>query len=515
MLGRNTRSGIYFQGNYELCISDSWEKKEVSYRAMGGINKSNGQTAIKGFQGKSANVNAALAPGLWQHVKVHFQAPTFDGNGNKLSNAKFVFVDLNGYRIHENISVPSPTEENMLERDVPLGPLVIRQANGPIAYRNFMVTELKVPKLSLANLSYKTYLKEFKGLEEIEDAVVSRSGTDTLLNVHLTGTEDAYGISYSGDLVVEEGDDYEINLFYTGGVLLNIDGKEVIKENAVDHQGRQQEIVRLDPGKHPLILHNIKAAPWYPPRLGLEINGSKLYGKTLHHFDSYPPNVKVVPPILLEAEGKPKLLRAFLAYNGAKPLLTHTIGVGIPDVPNYAYDLDKANLVAIWKGNYIDATNMWEGRGNGSLLPNGPLLWFPNGSPIIEKFSETEDSATSDTYPVLSSKGYEIDSENGLPVFKYAYNEIEFKDSIVPSDTSSSLVRTISFPSGLSNPIFYLIAKGAVTDYGNRIYRIENGKSNYYLKMVSEHELAPRKVGKQSAIFVNIDNEPIKYEIIW
>jgi hypothetical protein len=99
MLTKGSNSGIYLQGNYEVQLFDSWGKKSAKYNDNGGIyerwndSKPEGE---KGYEGYAPRFNVAKAPGLWQNIKISYQAPRFDANGKKTSNAVFLSIILNG-----------------------------------------------------------------------------------------------------------------------------------------------------------------------------------------------------------------------------------------------------------------------------------------------------------------------------------------------------------------------------------------------------------------------------------
>ncbi|GAL79481.1 putative large multi-functional protein [Algibacter lectus] len=114
LLPKGSNSGIYFQSRYEIQIFDSYGKDDVAYSDCGGIyqrwdeSKPKGE---KGYEGISPRVNATLPLGEWQTYDVIFRAPKFDQNGNKIKNAMFEKVVLNGQIIHENKEVTGATRE--------------------------------------------------------------------------------------------------------------------------------------------------------------------------------------------------------------------------------------------------------------------------------------------------------------------------------------------------------------------------------------------------------------------
>ena len=81
-------------------------------------------------------MNAAKAPGLWQHYKIIFHAPKFDSLGRKEKNAVFKEVWLNGVLLHENQEVTGPTRAAAFKDEKPKGPLMIQGDHGPVALKN-------------------------------------------------------------------------------------------------------------------------------------------------------------------------------------------------------------------------------------------------------------------------------------------------------------------------------------------------------------------------------------------
>lgn len=137
---KNSNSGVYFQGLYEVQVYDSYGKKEVSFSDCGGIyarwiNEQN-------VDGRPPRVNASKAPGEWQTFDVVFKAPRFDASGAKIANAKFVKVLHNGVLVHENADLPGPTRASMGNKEAPTGPLMLQGDHGPVAYRNIWIEPL-------------------------------------------------------------------------------------------------------------------------------------------------------------------------------------------------------------------------------------------------------------------------------------------------------------------------------------------------------------------------------------
>ncbi len=138
IVAKDSNSGVYFMGRYEVQIFDSWQK-ESPYPGIecGGIYERWDESRTpKGFEGHSPRVNASRAPGQWQSFDVVFRAPRFDAAGRKIANARFEKVVHNGVIVHEDVEVTGPTRAAAFDDERPLGPLMLQGDHGPVAYRN-------------------------------------------------------------------------------------------------------------------------------------------------------------------------------------------------------------------------------------------------------------------------------------------------------------------------------------------------------------------------------------------
>jgi hypothetical protein len=133
MVPKNSNSGIYVMGEYEVQVLDSFGKD---------ANPGPGDMgAIYGAQPpKSPKYKA---PGEWNSYEIHWQAPKFDAAGKKTANAKFLKVVLNGVTIHENLEMKGPTPGGVDGKEKPLGPLMFQGNHGPVAYRHIKIAPLK------------------------------------------------------------------------------------------------------------------------------------------------------------------------------------------------------------------------------------------------------------------------------------------------------------------------------------------------------------------------------------
>lgn len=139
MMAKNSNSGVYLQGRYEIQLFDSWTKLNPTFADCGGIYQrwDNQQVdGSKGYEGIPPMMNVAKAPGLWQHLKLKFRAPRFDEHGKKIGNARFEEVYLNGTLVQQQAAVTGPTLSSLFTDEKATGPIVFQGDHGAVAFRN-------------------------------------------------------------------------------------------------------------------------------------------------------------------------------------------------------------------------------------------------------------------------------------------------------------------------------------------------------------------------------------------
>ena len=141
MVSKDSNSGVYFMGRYEIQIFDSW-KKQSEYPGIecsGIYQRWDESRNPKGFEGHSPRVKVSKPPGQWQTFDVIFRAPRFDDDDRKVANARFEKVMHNGIVIHENVELTGPTRASTYNDEKATGPLMLQGDHGPVAYRNIRI----------------------------------------------------------------------------------------------------------------------------------------------------------------------------------------------------------------------------------------------------------------------------------------------------------------------------------------------------------------------------------------
>ncbi|WP_316811854.1 DUF1080 domain-containing protein [Pedobacter heparinus] len=345
LMAKGSNSGIYLQGNYEIQLKDSWGVTNPTSADNGGIyerwdeTKPDGQ---KGYGGYAPRQNASMAPGLWQHLKIAFQAPRFSTSGTKTANARILSVVLNGVVIHDNVELFGPTR-GAVGQEKALGSLRFQGDHGPVAFKNIRISRLPAELLS--------------------DGQKEKAGADPIYIDAATNT-------------------------------------------------------------------------------------------MIRSFVDVQPGLRVV----------------------------HAISVGSPKQVHYSYDLDNGLLLHGWHGDFIDATPMWDGRGNGTSRPRGAVTSFT--SKLIPAVAQLNNSGAA--WPVDSTgtgfrtKGYVMDNED-RPEFKYNIYGSQVTDAIKAKEDGKGLVRTISIDKALPNLYVLLANASSIQELSPGLYLV-NGQA-FYLEL--------------------------------
>ncbi len=137
-----SNSGVYMMGRYEVQIFDSYGRERFGWGDLGGLYARWDEENQRNYEGTYPLVNASRPPGVWQTMEMIFRAPRFDGDGNKLTNATFEKVWINGQLVLRNASTTGPTRAAPMEGEAPKGPVAIQGDHGPVAIRNFRAKPL-------------------------------------------------------------------------------------------------------------------------------------------------------------------------------------------------------------------------------------------------------------------------------------------------------------------------------------------------------------------------------------
>ena len=517
MMPKGSNSGIYLQGQYEIQLFDSWGVKVPKVHDCGAIYERWDDARGKGkegFEGHPPRQNVSFAPGLWQHMEISFLAPKFDVAGKKITNAKFVKVVQNGFLIHENVELLGPTRGAMLANEVAIGPIRIQGDHGEVAIKNFSYELLDKPLAILEKITYKYYEGKFEAIPATMPQKLVSQGNLEKINYRIAEKNSDFLIDFNGNLIIPETDLYSFNLPTTGIAQLKIDGKTLIDTKG--HKWRNEvnkNTYQLEKGSHSLQLVYARSFSWGGRALGLYIKREGTPSQPLHAYVSLPDPEPVGLIEVKNDPSKPVLQRSFVYFNGKKR--THAINVGTQNGVNYSYDLERAAILDIWRGKFLNATDMWYERGEPQIAEplSASIKLDGKNSVATSKGSAANIPDSLSVENEWIYKGYNFDG-NRNPVFKYAYKNETVTDKISAIADGSGLQREISFSNYLNNETYVRAGEAKeIKNMGTGTYLIDN----HYIR-VPQH-LAPIISEPDNngikKLLIPVISRNITYSIIW
>ncbi|MEZ4905450.1 MAG: family 16 glycoside hydrolase [Spirosomataceae bacterium] len=285
MMAQGSNSGIYLQGCYEIQLFDSWGTKQPRTYDVGAIyerwdeSRPDGQ---KGYEGHPARMNACRAPGLWQKLKIAFQAPRFDEKGTKTANAKVLKVELNGVVVQENVELTGPTRSGLTE-EVAQGPLLIQGDHGSVAFRNLVVKRYGNQVPQLKDLRYTQYDGILMSEPDFTKVKPVKEGKVEKLTYDMAGKPNGYLLRFTGKLNIPTAGEYRFQTVHNGGNgTLRINNQELINWKWWDGQGK----ATLPAGELPFEFIYNKNTDWAHSSLGLTVESDFNRAVELHSLGS-------------------------------------------------------------------------------------------------------------------------------------------------------------------------------------------------------------------------------------
>jgi 3-keto-disaccharide hydrolase len=517
MMPKGSNSGFYFQSRYELQLKDSWAAQTLKASDIGGIyfrwaNK-------KTYEGTAPPYNASRAPGLWQKVRAIFEAPQFevatDGTvGKKIKNAVFKEVWLNGSLMHKNIEVTGPTRSAPFSDERPTGPLMIQGDHGPVAFRNIRYRPFNNNKVTLKDLTVKQYKSESATYPDFATLEPVAQSTEKSLTLAPAFKTSGYALIYEGVMDAPEAGEYffELNMFIGQAKLLINDQPLFDMSNLSLFAGEpQRKSITLPKGDIAFKLVYNKVVKGGRRRLELRVTGPDMFVQNLHDHETR--IYRDVPPLKMPivADSVAQLQRGFMMHHQQKK--THIIAVGTPEKINYAFDLEVGALIKFWRGDFVDAANMWHGRGMHQLM-------VPLGSPLLLKsepvIAQLDNDST--TWPTAVDKfvslGYKLDN-NQLPSFVYQLAGADLTTSVQPF-TDGSIGAVVSSTVKTQQTVWMLLTSG------DHIKKLPDGvyhAGDHYIKPHSDEALGSiiRTNNGRQELLVKLPSgeHTVSYDIIW
>jgi Domain of Unknown Function (DUF1080) len=516
LLPKGSNSGIYLQGRYEIQLFDSWNAATPRPSDCGGIYERWDDArpeGKKGYEGHAPRLNACKAPNLWQHLEIEFRAPRFDPSGKKTSPAQFVSVRLNGALIHQNVYLSGPTRASAFNDEKATGPLLIQGDHGPVAFRNIKYAMLDDFAIKFKDLTYEYYEGDFNEFPKVQPSHLVRKGKAEAIDVKLADNPNKLCLVFTGKLDLTESNDYQFIIKKIGKAKLSIDGEEVIRSRDLF---QDYEVTRkLSAGEHTIVFSYLKDFSWAPTGMGLYIGKRNSRPQAMSTAASLPP-LPPTPLIDVKSASHPELIRSFMEHGGKKK--THVISVGDPSHVNYAYDLKQAGILEVWKGDFLNATDMWYERGEPQVATamGAPLLLPGRCALAFVAEAGTVLPDTLDDVKELVYKGYYLDGTRA-PVFQYAYKGLGFEDAIRPL-SGQGITRTLTFSGRPGETLLLRLGEGLqITQVSDNVYAVDDQR--YYIKINPVGKIKPaiRTSGTHKELVLDVTNisSPVSYTLYW
>ena len=375
LVAKGANSGIFLQSNYEIQIEDSWTLTNPVSSSNGGAHErwnNDKPEGEKGFDGFAPRQNVSKAPGLWQHIKVVFQAPKFDASGIKIANARLLSVDLNGVTIHENVELTGATRGGF-GTEKALAALRIQGDQGTVAFRNISISDIPVA----------------------------------------------------------------------------------------------------------------------PAQNGRRGGGGD--------------------PIYVDAPVN-TMIRSFVdVLPGVRSV--HAISVGGAQQTAYSYDLDNGTLLHGWHGGFLDATPMWDGRGNGTSRPLGSVTRFTSKPVLaISKLATPESAWVPDTAGTgFRTKGYVMDSQE-RPEFKYIIYGTKVTDAVKVMENGQGLTREVTIEQPAKDLYLLLGEVKDINEVSKGLYLVDD--KAYYLQFPNGEKPIVRDANGKKQLIIPIGSK-LNYSILF
>lgn len=506
MVSKGSSAALYFQGRYGIQLSDS-RKKDSSLLQCGAI--------LQRGRTKAGSLDAGKVPGLWQHLDVNFTAPRFDSSGNKLSDAVFKEVVLNGHLIHKNIAVTNTALDTVFKQEKNTGPLMVRSHHGAVAFRNLNYTAQSQPAIALSDMHYDVYKELSVRYDTLKNFTTERTGSTDSLSWRLG--ERKKQLVIAGNMNVAQDGDYVFKVRAGGPVYVLVDSSEVVD----NHQSKKYNSAYfgnryLQKGMHSfqVIYTN------YNDGLMLEYEGpvTSFTALTTPSSSRKPEDGS----LLKNVSNKPFFQKGLFRHNNK--VMPHIISVGIPGGLNYAYNQRTCNVLSAWRGKYPVPDIRRDSGAPEMQVPSGAPVEFKN-MPVLFSLAKP-DGPWPDTVQVNDSmytnKTYRLDT-TGLPVFLYRYANMNIEDYLYPDKENNGLVRQITMQSdSAAEPVYFMIGSGSFIErLPNGLYAIDD--KTYYVQILNAGDEKNVSIVKDDTgryrlllLLSALGNDaPFSYSIIW
>lgn len=478
MMPKGSNSGIYLMGRYEIQLFDSWQKANPTFADCGGVyqrwNPDLGK-GKEGFEGVAPLSNECRAPGLWQNLKISFEAPRFDASGKKIRNARFLEVRLNGVRIHGNIEVSGPTRAAAFQDEQAKGPLMIQGDHGLVAFRQLRLASYGTEEIRWKDLSYKVYTGPHSHISAFKSVKPRIEGKANALDLAHTQTSDEFLIEYEGKLQVPTGGWYHFAFEASGKYRIVVDGEVKLDTSKGGFWWNKREYDQeLAAGDHDIQISYFKKNQGTKAYMSFSYFGPGIRLKKLHSEASQAASFSG-GQVFLPSENQPYVQRSFFQYKDRK--MPYGLHVFTPQNIHFTLNVPTGRILKVWRNKPGEVTGMWVDRGHTQVLyPGGAELSLENPALLSLEAKPYPDTLVGTQS--LTWKGY-TQKPGDLPLFTYQMGDIEIKERFMPS--SRGILAELEFSPAKDQSIWHCLASGQQIEKVSENYFLVDGSYYIYL----------------------------------
>ena len=304
-----------------------------------------------------------------------------------------------------------------------------------------------------------------------------------IISTNIDGIPDnGFMATYSGIIHIKEPGKYQFKMTTRGGTgSLKINNQQLVYFG----NSHQDSSINLMGGDFPFEVSFSKYMDWVKSSLLVFAEGPGIREFIISDASNIP--VDLPDPILVQANEN-TILRSFIDLP-SKQRIVHALNFGSPQKINYTFDMDNGSIFQLWRGNFLDATRMWTGRGDGTAKALGAVLFLGNPSFPVNKISSPNAPWKSDTAGMeFTTKGYTLD-EQGFPSFKFKILGAAVSDKIKILENRQGIQHEIVVEKSATDLTWRLADATAIEAIAPGLFIVDD--KAYYIKVENSESLHP------------------------
>lgn len=176
--------------------------------------------------------------------------------------------------------------------------------------------------------------------------------------------------------------------------------------------------------------------------------------------------------------------------------------------------MDNGSIFQLWRGDFLDATRMWTGRGDGTAKTLGSVLYLGPPSFPVNKMSSTNAPWKTDTAGMeFITKGYTLD-DKGFPSFKFKILGATVTDKVKVLESGQGIQHEILVEKSAKDLSWRMADAKVIEEISPGLYLVDD--KSYYIKVENSESLRPtiREQNGRKELIVPIQDK-LTYSILF